>query len=69
MVQTTATIIALVKVDFMGMVSWFLGQAYKWYTSEDAQVTCHTSQEAFVEQLLENKSLECKPTTTLYRSG
>ena len=59
-----------VKVDFMGTVSWFLGQAYEWFTTSDNRVTCHISQEAFVEQLLErNKLLECKPTRTPYRSG
>ena len=59
-----------VKVDFMGTVSWFLGQAYEWYTSKDGYVTCHISQEVFVEQLLEkSKLLECKPTRTPYQSG
>ena len=46
-----------IKVDFMGMVSWFLGQAYKWFTMSDNQVTCHFSQEAYVKQLLERKKL------------
>ena len=58
------------KVNFMGTVSWFLGQAYKWFTTSDNCVMCHISQEAFVEQLFErNKLIECKPSHTPYRSG
>ena len=54
----------------MGTLSWFLGQAYKWYTSKDGRVTCHISQEASIEQLQEkNKLIECKPARTPYRSG
>ena len=29
-----------IKVDFMGTVSWFIGQAYEWYTTSNGQVTC-----------------------------
>ena len=59
-----------VKVDFMGITSWFLGQAYEWFTTSDNCVTCHISQEAFVEQLLErNKLIECKPSRNPYCLG
>ena len=55
-----------VKVDFMGTISWFLGQAYKWFATSDNCVTCHILQEAFVKKLLErNKLIECKPRGTL----
>ena len=46
-----------VKVAFMGTVSWFLEQAYKWFTTSDNRVTCHILQETFVEQLLERNKL------------
>ena len=59
-----------VKVDFLGTVSWFLGQAYEWFTTSNNRVTCHISQEAFVEQLYErNKLIEYKPSCTPYCSG
>ena len=59
-----------VKIDFMGTVSWFLEQVYEWFITSNNQVTCHISQEAFVEQLLErNKLMEFKPSRIPYRSG
>ena len=59
-----------VKVDFMGTVSWFLGQAYEWYRFDDGRLTCHISQQAFVDQMLEKHKLtDCKPSRTPYRSG
>lgn len=68
MVQTTTLI--KIKVDFMTTCSWLLGQVYEWYTTSNGQVTCHISQEAFVEPLLEkSKFLECKPTRTPYQLG
>ena len=59
-----------VKADFMGTVSWFLGQAYEWFTTSNNRVIYHISQEAFVKQLLErNKLMECKPSRTPNRLG
>ena len=59
-----------VKVDFMGTVSWFLGQAYEWHRFDDGRVTCHISQQAFIDQMLEKHKLtDCKPSRTPYRSG
>lgn len=59
-----------VKVDFMGTVSWFLGQAYEWHRFDDGCVTSHISQQSFVNQMLEKHKLaEYKPSRTPYRSG
>ena len=56
-----------VKVDFMGTISWFLGQAYKLHQFYDGRVTCHISQQAFIDQMLEKHKLtDCKPSRTPY---
>ena len=50
-----------VKVDFMGDASWFLGKHYDWQTDPDGKVSCHISQQAFIEKMLEQFKLEhCK---------
>ena len=59
-----------VKVDFMGDASWFLGQHCDWHTDTYGNVSCHVSQKAFIEQMLERFKLEdCKTVQTPYRSG
>ena len=59
-----------VKVDFMGDVSWFLGQRYDWCTDDDGRVSCHVSQQAMVEGMLQKFNLQqLKPAKTPYRSG
>ena len=59
-----------IKVDFMGTVSWFLGQAYKWFTTSNSRVKCHIFQEVLVKQLPKrNKLMECKSSSTLYLLG
>ena len=60
-----------VKVDFMGDVSWFLGQRYEWNTDDlDGTVSCHVSQQAFVEGLLEKHGMtDCTLAKTPFRSG
>ena len=59
-----------VKVDFKGDAWWFLGQAYDWHTDSDGKVSCHVSQQAFIEQMLEQFKLEhYKTARTLYRPG
>jgi hypothetical protein len=44
------------KVDFMGDVSWFLEQRYKWHNNIDG-LSCHVSQQAFVEGMLDKHRL------------
>ena len=54
----------------MGDASWFLGQRYNWHTDPNGKVSCHTSQQIFIEQMLEwFKSEDCKTARTPYRSG
>ena len=59
-----------VKVDFMGDASWFLRQRYDWHTYSDGKVSCHISQQAFVEKMSERFKLEhWKTARTPYQSG
>ena len=59
-----------VKVDFMGAVSWFLGCSYEWHYLKDGRLTCHISQQAYVEQLLDRFDMtECVPSNRLYKQG
>ena len=59
-----------VKVDFMGDASWFLGQRFDWHTDKSGRVSCHVSQQAMIESLLDKFNYEhCKPARTPYRSG
>eukprot|EP00531_Pseudo-nitzschia_arenysensis_P008906 CAMPEP_0116127296 /NCGR_PEP_ID=MMETSP0329-20121206/6769_1 /TAXON_ID=697910 /ORGANISM="Pseudo-nitzschia arenysensis, Strain B593" /LENGTH=2217 /DNA_ID=CAMNT_0003621395 /DNA_START=65 /DNA_END=6718 /DNA_ORIENTATION=- len=61
---------AELKVDFMGPVSWFLGCNYDWHKLPDGRLTCHISQQAFVEQLLEKFDMsECSGSNRLFKSG
>ena len=46
------------KMDFMGDTAWFLGQRYDWYTDPDNKnVSCHISQHAMIEGMLERHQL------------
>ena len=59
-----------VKVDFMGDVSWFLGQRYDWHTDASGNVSCHVSQQACIDDMLNRHGMEeCTPSRTPYRSG
>ena len=54
----------------MGATSWFLGCRYDWHYDEDGKLSCHISQQAFVEGLLQKFNLEhITPAKTPYRSG
>lgn len=53
------------KVDFMGLVSWFLGCHYDWHKLPDGRLTCHISQQAFTEQLLEKFGMERNATVPI----
>lgn len=54
----------------MGAVSWFLGCNYDWHTLPDGRITCHVSQQAFVDQMLDRFDMEeCTTTNSPYRSG
>ena len=58
-----------VKVDFMGDVSWFLGQRYEWHNDVDG-LSCHVSQQAFVEGMIDKHGLnDCTTAKTPFRSG
>ena len=59
-----------ITVDFMGDVQWFLGQRYDWTTCDDGSLSCHVSQQAFVEGMLQKFNLQHIATVdTPYRSG
>ena len=58
------------RVDFMGAVSWFLGCSYEWTYLTNGKLSCHISQQAYVDGLVDKFGLEISnPTQTPYRSG
>jgi len=58
------------RVDFMGAVSWFLGSSYEWHFLTNGKLTCHISQQAYVEGLVEKFDMvESNPAHSPYRSG
>ena len=60
-----------VKVDFMGLVEWFLGIHFSWRMTS-SQVDVHLNQTGFAANLVEQfcrDSWEATPTATPYRSG
>ena len=57
-------------VDFMGTVLWFLGCQHDWHRLEDGRLTCHISQQAFVEQLCEKHGMsESTVSRQLFKQG
>lgn len=60
---------AKLKADFIGAVSWFLGRHYDWHRLDDGRLTCHISQQAFVEGLLEifGGMEDCIPSNRIYK--
>ena len=60
-----------VKVDFMGLVEWFLGIHFSWYFTS-SRVDVHLNQTGFAANLVEQfcrDSWDATPTATPYRSG
>ena len=58
------------KVDFMGDASWFLGQRYEWHNDEQGKVSCHISQQAMIEGMLEKHNYaDIAGSRSPYRSG
>ena len=58
------------KVDFMGDTSWFLCQRYKWHNDENEKVSCHSSQQAMIEGMLEKHNFpDIAGSRSPYRSG
>ena len=47
----------------MGDASWFLGQRYDWHTASNGNVSCHLSQQVFIEQMLKRFLLQHWKTT------
>ena len=61
----------LIKVDFMGVVEWFLGIHFSWQVT-GGEVDVHLNQAGFAAYLVERFNLHHKsptPTATPYRSG
>ena len=59
------------KVDFMGIVKWFLGVHFSWRITPSS-VDVHLNQSGFATNLVENFALQAQtetPTATPYRSG
>ncbi len=59
------------KVDFMGLVEWFLGIHFSWCLTSSL-VTVHLNQSGFTSNLVESffrDSLDPTPMATSYRSG
>ena len=62
---------ALVKVDFMGLVEWFLGIHFSWRFTP-SKVDVHLNQTGFAANLVEQfcrDAREPTPTATPYQSG
>ena len=58
------------RVDFMGAVSWFLGSSYEWHFLPNGKLTCHISQQAYTESLVEKFDMvDSNPARSPYRSG
>ena len=58
------------KVDFMGDASWFLGQRYEWHNDENGKISCHISQQAMIDGMLEKHNYShCTTARSPYRSG
>ena len=55
----------------MGDAVWFLGQQYNWYTDpNDGNISCHISQQAMIECILDRHNLEhCTAACSPYQSG
>ena len=62
---------ACLEVNFMGPASWFLGCHSDWHFLKDERLTCHISQQAFIEQLfLEKFNMEnCVGSRRLFKRG
>ena len=61
---------SMISVDFMGKVQWFLGQRYEWNRDPVDGISCHVSQQAFVEGVLQNLNLShIKTANSPYQSG
>lgn len=59
-----------VKVDFMGDVTWFFGQRYDYYNDSDGRLSCHISQQAMVEGILQKIHLQhLSPDKSSHPSG
>ena len=61
----------LVKVEFMGVVEWFLGTHFSWRNS-DTETACHLNQAGFARNLVERFDCHRRaitPDATPYRSG
>jgi hypothetical protein len=56
------------KVDFMGIVEWFLGIHFYWRISSSA-VLVHLNQSSFAANLVESFFWDPTPTATLFFSG
>jgi hypothetical protein len=59
------------KVDFMGIVEWFLGVHFSWRI-DLSSVAVHLNQSGFATNLVESFSRQARnktPTATPYRSG
>ena len=59
-------------VKFMGTVNWFLGAHFEWSYHQDGAISCHLSQEAYAQNIVELYRLadiNFNPLATPYRSG
>lgn len=60
------------KIDFMGIVNWFLGTHFEWADHIDGALSVHLSQRAFAQNLVERHRLgssNLNPSCSPYRSG
>ena len=42
-----------IRVEFMGTVNWFLGTHFEWSSHQDGALSCHLSQEAHAQIIVE----------------
>ena len=63
---------AKLKVEFMGTVNWFLGTHFECSSHQDGALSCHLSQEAYTQNIVERHCLQninFNPLATPYQSS
>ena len=60
---------ALIDVEFMDKVQWFLRISFQWGIFDDGPLQCHMSQQAFIDGMLKKFNMsECSIIRSPYRS-
>ena len=60
------------RVDFIGTINWFLGTHFEWSPQKYGTLSCHLSQEASAQNIVDSYRLadiNFNPLATPYQSG